>query len=150
VLAGFPILQRKPHSLWVNYYEKYGAGVDATVFPGVQDLVFLNDTKDVIVFQAAIHGTDVHVSVYGTPDGRKVEMKGPFFSGAIPTDMRKKGLSLAPEEIGWEQRITYADGRVSDKFIISYYFKGIPRRSLISKYSNGVGEAELFAGEPVL
>lgn len=43
--AGFTSISRKAHSMFVHYYEEYGVGMDATIFPGKQDLTFQNDTE---------------------------------------------------------------------------------------------------------
>jgi vancomycin resistance protein YoaR len=119
--AGFPILARKNHSLFVHYYEKYGVGLDATIFPHAQDMVFQNDTGHPIVIQAYTDGEEAWVRVYGTPDGRKVSMEGPYFQTTAPGDM-----TLKKNDIGWRRTITYADGRVESQVIRSSY-NSLPR-----------------------
>ena len=76
ILSGLPILERKPHSFSVQYYNPQG--FDATIYPGVTDLRFLNDTPAHILIQARVLGSKLLVEVYGSSDGRKVEMKGPY------------------------------------------------------------------------
>jgi vancomycin resistance protein YoaR len=144
-LAGFPMLRRKSHSLYVSYYESYGVGVDATIFPGIQDLVFLNDTDSPLVFQSYIDGEDVYVEVYGKDDGRKVDMKGPFFAGN-----RNRPSSLPVlnyNEIGWVQEVRYADGSVREQPLISRYVKGFSR-NVATKYGNEYGREQLYAAAP--
>ncbi|MDD5469794.1 MAG: VanW family protein [Candidatus Peribacteraceae bacterium] len=84
--AGFIAEDRKAHSLYVTYYEEYGVGIDATVFPGAQDLTFTNDTENYLIVQAYDDGYDAVVNIYGTSDGRRVKLEGPFFSGSAGAD----------------------------------------------------------------
>lgn len=124
ILAGLPIVKRAPHSLYVHYYKLFGLGLDATIFPGRQDLVFQNDTPGDIVLQASTEGTGVRVEFYGISDGRTVAMDGPYFNtNASPEAF---GRALRSNEIGWLQHITYGDGRKETKTILSAYNK-MPR-----------------------
>lgn len=75
ILAGLPILERRPHSFPVKYYNPQG--FDATIYPGVSDLKFINDTKGHILLQTKVEGTKLFVEFYGTSDGRQVSMDGP-------------------------------------------------------------------------
>lgn len=126
IFGGLPILERRSHSLFVTYYEQGGVGVDATIFPGHQNLTFENDTKDEIVMVARVDGTKAFVDLYGIPDGRKVVVEGPYFSSTPhrPSIMRPLGY----DQIGWVQRVEYPDGRTREKVFISTYQKGIPSR----------------------
>lgn len=126
LLAGLPILKRRGHSLFVSYYEKHGVGMDATIFPGVQDLTFKNDTGHELVLQAFTEGDEAFLNIYGVPDGRRVTLQGPYFSVTKPRDPLVRPLAL--NEIAWVQRITYADGSTAEKPFISTYQKGIPRK----------------------
>jgi len=126
LFAGLPIIKRKAHSLYVSYYEKGGVGMDATIFPGTQDLVFANDTDGPLLFQAWTEGDEARVRIYGIPDGREVAMEGPYFN---TTPNRPKNLrALASNEIAWIQKVKTDGGESSDKPLIATYFKGIPRR----------------------
>ena len=81
--AGLPITQRRNHSYAVAYYEwisddrPRAAGLDATIYPGAQDLKFVNDTPGAILIWTSLEGTRLYFDFYGTPDGRKVAMEGP-------------------------------------------------------------------------
>lgn len=75
VLAGLPITERKPHSFPVQYYNPQG--FDSTIYPGVVDLKFVNDTPNHILIQTKVTGSKLSVEIYGTDDGRKVTMEGP-------------------------------------------------------------------------
>lgn len=75
ILAGLPITERRPHSFPVKYYNPQG--FDATIYPGVSDLQFLNDTGGHILIQTRIEGTKLFVELYGSSDGRQVAVDGP-------------------------------------------------------------------------
>ena len=126
LLAGLPIVEKMNHSMWVPHYEPYGVGLDATVFPNFHDLRFRNDTNHSILVQAFTTGEDVTVNLYGVSDHRTVAMDGPYF---YATPHRAAGLSpLGRDQIGWVQHVTYNDGKIVTKEIISTYYKGIPRK----------------------
>lgn len=74
--AGLPILERRPHSFPVKYYNPQG--FDATIYPGVVDLKFKNDTPAHILIQTKIVGTKIIFELYGSDDGRVVAMDGPY------------------------------------------------------------------------
>lgn len=117
LLAGLPIVKHANHSLYVGYYEEYGVGLDATVYPGKQDLKFKNDTSAPIVMAARSDGTRAIVELYGKRDGRTVSLSGPFFSTSNDGFSEK----LTIKQIGWNYNVTYADGQTIDQPIVSTY-----------------------------
>lgn len=119
--AGFPVTERKAHSLYVSYYKEHGVGIDATIYPGLQDLAFTNDTDNYVLIQAYDDGYDAVVNIYGTPDGRTVALNGPYFSENAPEELRVKDRRLARNEIAWLHKVRYADGREVDSTILSAY-----------------------------
>lgn len=85
LFSGLPIVERHPHSYAVSYYAyPLGYGLDATVYPPQVDLKFLNDMKTSILIQAYVEGQEAYFKFYGTKDGRKVAMDGPFISNRRP------------------------------------------------------------------
>lgn len=76
ILSGLKILERHPHAFPVKYYNPQG--FDATIYPGVSDMRFKNNTPDHILIQTKIKDTKLAFEIYGTSDGRKVTMEGPF------------------------------------------------------------------------
>jgi vancomycin resistance protein YoaR len=91
--AGFPIVERHPHSYRVGYYEQTSsgthdprfAGMDATVFVPLVDFKFKNDTQFWLLME-----TDVNVSrrsltwsFYSTSDGRDVNVSTPVISNVV-------------------------------------------------------------------
>lgn len=82
LMSGLPIVERAPHSYAVSYYAQiYGYGLDATIYIGVHDVKFTNDTPGYILIQAYTDGTQAFFKFYGTDDGRTVEMEGPYLGG---------------------------------------------------------------------
>lgn len=73
--AGLPITERRAHSFPVKYYNPQG--FDATIYPGVVDLKFKNDTSAHILIQSKISGTKITFEIYGSDDGRVVAVDGP-------------------------------------------------------------------------
>jgi len=80
--AGLPITERKPHSWKVSYYsQSMGDGLDATIYPGVADLKFVNDTPSNLLIQSYTEGAEAYFKIYGTNDGRLVALDGPYGGG---------------------------------------------------------------------
>ncbi len=131
--AGFAPVQRANHSMYVSYYEKFGVGIDATVFPGKQDLTFVNDTGNYLLFQAYTEGTEAVVQIYGTPDGRTTNVTGPYFASSDLSDYPESERPPRPNEIAWVQNVTLPDGTVRQQVIVSRY-TSLPQ-SIALKYN---------------
>jgi len=85
--AGLPITERHAHAYRVGYYEEDGPpGIDATVYVPSVDLKFKNDTGHYILVQTQIDPDILRltVSLYGTSDGRTVELTQPIISNRVP------------------------------------------------------------------
>lgn len=108
--AGFPILERKNHAFPVHYYEPQG--FDATIYPGVSDLRFVNNTDKSVLIQTHITGTKIFFEIYGTSDGRKVAVDGPY-----QFDQQLDGSMKAYVN----RTITYPDGITKQDRINSNY-----------------------------
>ena len=132
LLAGLPVLERKAHSLYVLYYKKYGVGIDATIYPGSQDLSFRNDSKYPIIVQAYHEGTNAYVNIYGTPDGRVSTLDGPYFAATASKEVAKEAGGISANEIVWLHTVTYADGKTMSETVSSHY-KQLPK-SLITEF----------------
>ncbi len=74
--SGLPITERCPHAFPVVYYNPQG--FDATVYPPHPDFRFINDTSGHLLIQTKIEGNYLTFEFYGTDDGRKTEIEGPF------------------------------------------------------------------------
>lgn len=75
LISGLKILERHPHSLPVRYYNPQG--FDATIYPGVSDLRFKNDTGGYILIESLLENYQLTFEVFGQTDGRKVTIDGP-------------------------------------------------------------------------
>ena len=85
--AGVDIIQRQAHAYRVSYYEEDSPpGFDATVFIPSPDLKFINDTGHYILIQNTFDGVNkvLTYEIYGTSDGRKVEISNYKKWGAQP------------------------------------------------------------------
>jgi len=85
--TGLPIVERHAHAYRVSYYEQdSGPGLDATVFDPTHDLKFKNDTLNHLLIQAKTNLQDYTLTfeLYGTNDGRKVEITKPVVMSQTP------------------------------------------------------------------
>lgn len=85
--AGLDIIERHAHAYRVGYYEEdMPPGYDATVFSPSPDLKFKNDTGHYILIQSTYDGVKktLEYNIYGTYDGRKVEITNYRQWGAAP------------------------------------------------------------------
>jgi vancomycin resistance protein YoaR len=117
--AGLTILERHPHSMAVRYYNPQG--FDATIYPGVFDFRFKNDTSSYILLQPKIDESKISFEIYGTNDGRKAIIDGPYEydfkeDGAFKTVLRRT--------------IMYPNGTEKKEAFYSSY-KPLPKSSLI-------------------
>lgn len=88
IYAGLPIIERRPHSFPVRYYAPQG--FDSTIYPGVTDLKFVNDTPSHILVQSKMNGKKLAFEIYGSSDGRMVSVDGPY-----QYDQKKSGAMKA-------------------------------------------------------
>ncbi len=111
VFAGLEITQRRNHSYPVKYYQP--TGFDATIYIPSPDLRFKNNTAHHILFENFIEGTELVFRIYGTKDGRTVEVKGPFITEKNPDGSMKTYFT---------QKVTSAGGHViiDDVFYSNY------------------------------
>ncbi len=122
LLAGLPILEQRNHSLYVDYYEAYGSGLDATIFPGVQDLKFLNDTGHPLLLISFIRNDDLFVNLYGTPTGRSVELKGPFTASNESDEILKTFGDLGIGQAVWKYTLKKpGETEIQSQWLISDY-----------------------------
>lgn len=83
--AGLPIVERTAHAYRVSYYEQgFSPGLDATIFYPSVDFKFKNDTQHHLLIQTTIVGTTLTIDLYGTSDGRVVELTKPVVASQTP------------------------------------------------------------------
>ncbi len=115
ILAGLPITERRPHAYPVKYYNPQG--FDATIYPGVSDLKFVNNTDSHMLMQIKIEGTKLIVGLYGSGDGRQISMNGPH-QYAQKTNGAMKAYFI--------RTITSANGDKKDERFDSNYLAPLP------------------------
>ncbi len=102
--AGLKITARTAHAYRVSYYEEDSKpGFDATVFIPSPDLKFVNDTGHHLLIQSIYDGKNKKLTyeVYGTNDGRKVEI----------SNYRQWDAAPAPPDV-WIDDPTLPPGKV--------------------------------------
>ncbi len=156
LFAGLPIVERTPHSYAVSYYSQvYGWGLDATIYPGVHDVRFKNDTPGHILIQGYTDGINAYFKFYGTGDGRSVELEGPYIGGYrspgptqyIETDTLAPGQQKWMESAhtgfnaNWFRHLTKPDGETIVEPLYTTY-KAIPAKVLVGA-GEGVTEEDI-------
>ncbi len=108
--GGLPITQRRNHAYAVQYYAPQGT--DATIYPGVVDFKFINDTPGSILIWPYFKDADTLIfDFYGTKDGRTVKLEKPTVY-----DKKDDGSMKAT----WTRVVT-KDGNVSTSTFKSIY-----------------------------
>jgi vancomycin resistance protein YoaR len=90
--AGLPITERHAHPFYISWYDVYSfpdaaaPGMDATIYTGVLDLKFLNDTGHWLLMEATTDDDAqvMRVRIYGTQPNRSIEIKGPDIGNRVP------------------------------------------------------------------
>lgn len=146
--SGLDITMRQNHSYAVQYYAfPYGYGLDATVYDPRPDLRWINDTPGDILIQSYYEGYDVYFVLYGTNDGRTVQMEGPYaydytsIANAVTeyTDLLAAGERKLKEyahrgfKVDWYRTINYADGTVKERENIHSDYEARPAKYLEGK-----------------
>ncbi len=130
--SGLPIVQRRPHSYQVRYYQP--TGLDAAVFLPSLDLRFKNDTPGHLLIQSEVNGNRLTFRLFGSKD-REVTWSQPvILSRTPPLPTRYIVIpELKPQQfvqVDWAaegatvqvyRTIRFADGRVSKDTLSSTY-----------------------------
>ncbi len=157
LFTGLPIVARTEHSYAVRYYSQVmGHGLDATIYLGGADLKFRNDTGSHILIQSYVKDNyELYFIFYGTKDGRKVEMEGPYLSNYhspggtqyIETTTLPPGAKKQVEiphtgfDAVWYRYVTDKNGNTIKEPIITNY-RAIPAKILV-----GAGALEETAAD---
>lgn len=75
IYSGLPIIERRPHSYAVPYYNPQG--MDATIYPPHPDLRFKNDTDTPILVQTKIIKNSLIFNFFGKKQERIIKIIGP-------------------------------------------------------------------------
>ncbi|MCL5795417.1 MAG: VanW family protein [Patescibacteria group bacterium] len=153
--SGLPITERTNHRYRVSYYEP-PVGMDATIYDPSPDLKFKNDTPGYILIQGKISGNILTFELYGTNDGRKVEIGDSrvYDITTPPEPVYIEDPNLAPGEIkvlekahngasaDFHYKVTNKDGKVT--FEKTFYSKYVAWRAM---YARGPGESSSSSSE---
>lgn len=107
--SGLPIVVRHPHDYRVGYYEiDKKVGFDASVYQPSLDFQFKNDTPNYILIQSSwnLPKQTLTFKIYGTPDGRTVEISEPVVTNLVapPEALYQKDPTLLKgtiKQIDW-------------------------------------------------
>lgn len=132
--AGLEVLERRNHSYRVSYYEP-PVGFDATIYDPAPDFRFKNDTPQHILIQSSVKGNSMIVELWGTNDGRRIEIDKPTVynikkagkTKIIETSDLPPGEKKCTErahdgaDAFFERRIFYTGGAIKKETYKSHY-----------------------------
>lgn len=81
--SGLKITARTPHSFRVSYYEP-PVGEDATIYDPAPDFKFVNDMSTPILIWGVAGNNGLDFQIYGTKDGRQVNISAPSVGNFVP------------------------------------------------------------------
>jgi vancomycin resistance protein YoaR len=130
--GGLPIISRRNHSYAVPYYKPFG--LDAAIYLGSLDFRFRNNTPGDILIQSFVEKDNLFFIFYGTDDGRKTVLNGPFISDykKAPDAIVYETEDLPPGEISrisgahdgftaeWVRKIE-KNGKIENETFVSTY-----------------------------
>ena len=117
--AGLPIVMRYPHAYRVHYYEEDSKpGFDASIYQPTLDFQFKNDTPNYVLIQSSVDVPNVALNfkIYGTPDGRSVELTEPIITNQTPPPAPlyiddpnlKKGITIQSDWATWGANVSFS------------------------------------------
>ncbi len=117
--SGLPIVMRYPHAYRVSYYEQdQPVGFDAAIYQPSWDFRFKNDTEHYVLVQAVADPSNYSLKfqIFGTSDGRKVEITKPVVTGQTPPPPAlyqddptlAKGVTKQVDFPAWGAKVTYS------------------------------------------
>ncbi|MDP3244190.1 MAG: VanW family protein [bacterium] len=132
--AGLPITARHNHSYRVSYYEP-PVGMDATIYDPAPDFKFINDTNNYLLLRTRLDGFDLIFELWGTLDGRTIDISKPIISNIIKPPAKKiiETLNLKPgatkctekahigSDASFVYKVSYLDGQIKEKEFKSRY-----------------------------
>ena len=131
--AGAPITARTPHTYRVRYYEP--AGIDATIYDPAPDFRFINDTPAYLLLHTRVEGSELIFELYGTSDGRKVEMTPAYIYNIVSPppkkiiyteeleegEKKKVESAVAGADTSFKRTITFLSGEKKEEIWKSHY-----------------------------
>lgn len=123
--AGLPFTERWGHSFYIDWYDRYGfgpygdgPGMDATIFMGGPDLRFVNDTGGWLLMQTSVDPSSglAEVYLYGSPNGRTVELIGPNITERKPAPTQPVYVANPQLALGERRQSDVARGGMTISF----------------------------------
>jgi vancomycin resistance protein YoaR len=117
--AGLPVVARYPHAYRVGYYEQdQPVGFDAAIFQPSWDFKFKNNTDAYVLVQTSwdVNENSLTFKLYGTPDGRTVEITKPVITNQSPPPepvyqddpTLKEGTIVQVEHPAWGASVSFS------------------------------------------
>lgn len=133
--AGMKITERTAHRYRVGYFEP-PIGMDATIYDPAPDFKFINNYSSHVLIQSKIEGTKLTFDIYGTKDGRRIEVSTP-----VAYDYVSPGEPIVTETdtlpAGVRKKIESAHQGASAKFdykVTSVSGEVLQQKTFYSKY----------------
>jgi vancomycin resistance protein YoaR len=125
-LAGFEDVEHRPHSEW---FARYPAGREATIYTGTLDMRWKNNTPYGALVQSWVEGGEVHVRIWGTKYWT-VETVTSGRSGVVaPTTVYSQSPTCAAQSAGnpgfsvTTTRKLFLDGVLKDTDVFTWRYK---------------------------
>jgi len=161
IYSGLKVTARTPHSFRVSYYEP-PVGMDATVFDPAPDFKFINNMDTPILIWGIAGNNSLVFQIYGTKDGRKIEISDPVTynyvspgepiyteSATMATGViRQIERATAGATASFTYRVTADDGTVLEKETYISKYVPIPNTYLYGPGTEGIPGVEGAATEP--
>jgi vancomycin resistance protein YoaR len=95
--AGMEDVEHKPHSEW---FSRYPAGREATLFTGTLDMAWKNNTPYGALVQAWVGGGETWVRIWSTPYWEVTSESGPKTNVVQPTTVYSQSATCSPQSAG--------------------------------------------------
>ncbi|MBM2821163.1 MAG: hypothetical protein HW405_923, partial [Candidatus Berkelbacteria bacterium] len=149
--SGLKITARTAHSFRVSYYEP-PVGMDATIYDPAPDFKFINDYQTPILIWAIPGNNTLDFQIFGTKDGRKVEISDPVtynYVGAgdpIYTEsatmatgaIRQVERATSGASASFTYKVTAIDGNILENETFVSKYVAIPNSYLYGPGTDGI------------
>lgn len=146
--SGMKIVERRNHSLVVNYYNDLtngNPGTDATVYDPAPDFKFKNDTQGYVLIQTEVDEKKqmLYFTLWGTSDGREAFYSEPIVKHWLPYGEKKivETTNMAPGATkcqhayrGADTAFTYTrklSGSEKEEVVFESHYRPLPEICLI-------------------
>jgi vancomycin resistance protein YoaR len=134
--AGLPIVERQNHAYRVSYYERgTGPGLDATIFEPAPDFKWKNDYASSLFIQSHIEGTKITFDIYGTKEGREVDITPPTILETYPVgDPIYANTDTLPAGVTKQVETAHAGAKTSVTYTVKKNGQQTYSKTFISVY----------------